>query len=348
MPAVRWCFDGTMQIDVIDPASVPDDVAEALADLSNAAARVDAPHLHPVSGGHLQRRLRYGHADRPSTHLFGAVDGSGGQSHLIGFAELDFPEWDNLDLAGIDIAVHPHYRGAGVDDELLARGMAMIRGAGRSLLLGGGWLGSDAEKLWLRHGFTVASREAQRRLVVADLDWPTLDALYDRSLAASADYDVAVLPTPAPADVVPGLLDLHRAMNDAPMDDLAIEDESWDTERLRRYERAMTERGIRLHRLLARRRSDGELGGHTIVAVEEDRPRLGFQEDTAVVRGHRGHRLGMRLKLEMLRRLRTLEPQIESLDTWNMESNSHMIAVNDALGCVVVGRAQTFQKKLTA
>jgi hypothetical protein len=50
----------------------------------------------------------------------------------------------------------------------------------------------------------------------------------------------------------------------------------------------------------------------------------------------------------MLRRLRTLEPQVESLDTWNMESNAHMIAVNDALGCVVVGRSVAFQKRLTA
>ena len=30
---------------------------------------------------------------------------------------------------------------------------------------------------------------------------------------------------------MPGMLDLHRAMNDAPIDDLEIEDEVWDDER---------------------------------------------------------------------------------------------------------------------
>ena len=150
----------------------------------------------------------------------------------------------------------------------------------------------------------------------------------------------------APNELIPGLIELHLAMNDAPLDDLELEADVWNEKRLRAYETAMAHRNIRLVRLLARRRSDGVLGGHTVLALEDGRPWIGFQEDTAVVRGHRGYRLGLRLKTAMLRLVRDREPLVERIDTWNAESNSHMIAVNDALGCVVVGRGIEFQKHL--
>ena len=41
----------------------------------------------------------------------------------------------------------------------------------------------------------------------------------------------------------------------------------------------------------------------------------------------------------MMRWLAEQEPQIEAIDTWNAESNDHMIAVNERLGYRVVGRA---------
>jgi hypothetical protein len=34
------------------------------------------------------------------------------------------------------------------------------------------------------------------------------------------------------------------------------------------------------------------------------------------------------------------------VDTWNAESNDHMIAVNDALGYRIMGREMQFQKSV--
>ena len=59
---------------------------------------------------------------------------------------------------------------------------------------------------------------------------------------------------------------------------------------------------------------------------------------------HRGHRLGLLLKLEMLRWLAETEPALETLDTWNAESNRHMVAVNEALGYRVLGSKLLLQK----
>jgi GNAT superfamily N-acetyltransferase len=333
-----------MRIDLFEPAVVDATTAKALADLRNAAAAIDAPHLAPQPPEYVRLRLQHGDDDRPLPQLFVAVDDRG---EVVGCAELEVSRWDNPHVASIDLETHPDVRSKDVGDRLYAAVLEKVRSLELSLLISGAWAGSHREGFWHRHGFSIAARDAQRRLVMADLDWPRLDELHDASLAASADYEIVELPTPAPEESIAGLLELQEAMNDSPIDDLEIDDDVWSEERLRSYERAMHARRFGVHRLVARRLADGELGGHTLLVVEHDRPHLGFQEDTAVARGHRGHRLGLRLKIEMLRRVARLEPQVERIDTWNAESNTHMLAVNDALGCVVVGRSVEMQKRLS-
>ncbi len=332
-----------MQVLPLNPRQLDIEAAKELANLANAVSSVDSPHNEPVSGHHEQLRLRHGWDDHGATHLLLARTDEG---VLTGAAEVDFPRWDNPRMAEIDLRTHPRFRGRGTEEALLSEARSIIAETGRTLILSGDWRGSEGAKFLLGHGFAIGSADAQRRVVMSRLDWPRLDELYAACLASSAAYDIVELPTSAPAELVPGLLELQRAMNDAPLDDLALEDDVWSDERYRGYENAMSHRGIRVVRLVARRRSDGELGGHTVLAIEDERPWLGFQEDTSVVRGHRGHRLGLRLKLEMLRLVAARDPQVRQIDTWNAESNTHMIAVNDALGCVVVGRALEMQHDL--
>ena len=79
------------------------------------------------------------------------------------------------------------------------------------------------------------------------------------------------------------------------------------------------------------------------MTVDAETPAWGEQADTSVVRAHRGHRLGLLLKADMLRWLADKEPQLETLDTWNAESNDHMVGVNQRLGYRVMGRELQFQ-----
>ena len=62
---------------------------------------------------------------------------------------------------------------------------------------------------------------------------------------------------------------------------------------------------------------------------------------TVVVRNHRGHRLGLLLKIAMMELLATTEPQLEQIMTWNGQSNDQMIAVNEAMGYTVFGPLNT-------
>ena len=45
----------------------------------------------------------------------------------------------------------------------------------------------------------------------------------------------------------------------------------------------------------------------------------------------------------MLQWLREAEPGLTTIDTWNAVSNSHMIAVNNAIGCRVVHHGIVWQ-----
>ena len=92
---------------------------------------------------------------------------------------------------------------------------------------------------------------------------------------------------------------MSAAINDAPIDDLDIEDEVFSPERMRAYETRQLGQGHRLFRVFARHRETGELAGHTVVVVDGERPQLAEQHDTSVVRAHRGHRLGLLLKTDM-------------------------------------------------
>jgi hypothetical protein len=88
------------------------------------------------------------------------------------------------------------------------------------------------------------------------------------------------------------------------------------------------------------------LAGHTVVGVDVERPWYASQFDTSVVRAHRGNRLGLLLKIGMIRWLATEEPQVRILDTDNAASNSYMIAVNDLIGYRVIGSEYEYQRKL--
>jgi RimJ/RimL family protein N-acetyltransferase len=91
----------------------------------------------------------------------------------------------------------------------------------------------------------------------------------------------------------------------------------------------------------ARHEDTGELAGLTEVSVDPADPGWGFQVFTVVRREHRGHRLGLLLKIAMMELLATTEPQLERIVTWNGQSNEHMIAVNEAMGYTVFGPPAT-------
>ena len=91
-----------------------------------------------------------------------------------------------------------------------------------------------------------------------------------------------------------------------------------------------------VYRVLARHRTSREWAGISMLCVDEFAPTVAFQEDTSVVRAHRGHRLGLLMKADMLRWISQERPEVTAADTWNATNNHHMIAVNERLGATVI------------
>ncbi|MGL4831860.1 MAG: GNAT family N-acetyltransferase [Propionibacteriaceae bacterium] len=67
--------------------------------------------------------------------------------------------------------------------------------------------------------------------------------------------------------------------------------------------------------------------------------KLANQGETLVLREHRGHRLGLAVKLAALNALERTHPEVTSITTGNHCDNAPMLAVNDMLGFVETGRS---------
>ncbi|HLL08102.1 MAG TPA: GNAT family N-acetyltransferase [Nocardioidaceae bacterium] len=331
-----------MQVQQLDPQAVDAATAAAIVALRDDVRRHDAPHEPPLTLTGWQRMMRYGWDGTPPALLWVAYR----NDEPAGYAELWLPKYDNHHLAGIQAATAPAHRGRGIGTALLDELLRAARQAGRTLALGEAWQDSAGDAFLEARGFEWAATEEQRRLELVDLDRTRVDAMYDGAAAAARDYELVPLVGAAPADMVDGLVEMVASINDAPTENLHVDDFAFDAARLMAVDEAQTAMGRRMYRLLARHIPTGEWAGHTVMEVDDDQPEWGIQDDTSVVRAHRGHRLGLLLKTGMLRWLQEVEPQLERIDTWNNASNRHMIAVNDALGCVVVGRVSGRQRQL--
>jgi len=261
----------------------------------------------------------------------------------VGTASIHTSDYDNRETAWLSVRVAPDCRRQGPGTAILRRVEELAREMGRPLFHVGEWDTPATQGFAAAMGYAEKSAEVRRMQVVKEA--PDLVAIRDEAAVFAGDYELIRIEGQSPDELLPELVELTAAINDAPIDELEWEDEVYSPERVRAYERAQTESGFRLRRLVARHRPTGRLAGHTVVAVDTERPEIAGQHDTSVVRAHRGHRLGLLLKSEMLIWLGEAEPQLERVYTWNAESNRHMIAVNERLGYRPMGRVAEFQRR---
>ena len=90
----------------------------------------------------------------------------------------------------------------------------------------------------------------------------------------------------------------------------------------------------------------GTVVAYTNFGVNTEGSPRAYQWGTLVRREHRGHRLGLAVKVANLRLLQAARPDLGQVVTWNAEVNTHMIGVNEEMGFVPVERSGEVQKKL--
>lgn len=132
---------------------------------------------------------------------------------------------------------------------------------------------------------------------------------------------------------------------EAPQGELEKEAEIWDAARVRAVEEQSLAQG-RHGWITVAVVADGTLAGNTELYVGEHDPGKAFQWGTLVSPPHRGHRLGLALKVRNHRELQRSHSEPLVVHTWNGEQNTAMNAVNAKLGFRPVEQSQEWQRRI--
>ncbi|WP_104523986.1 GNAT family N-acetyltransferase [Blastococcus atacamensis] len=322
-----------------------DDLFPAWCEVLAASARAARPDEAPRPAAEhvaLGRQLVHPGGFRDGTHRAALVGGD-----VVGALRLLFPLKDNPRMAVVDLAVHPAHRGLGIGRVLHDEALRLCAAAGRTVLISEVDEPADdapgrgfAERL----GWTCDLEETRRDLVLP-VDDHRLAAMEADARARSGGYELVTWRDRAPDEFLDDRALLEQRMSsDAPQGDLPVEEERWDGDRVREYEAAHVARGRTV--LSAGAVADGRLVAFTDLQVPLSGPVRAHQGGTLVLREHRGHRLGALLKAAVLRELAVAFPEVRRVSTYNAETNTPMVAVNEALGFVSAGRLTSWSRNL--
>jgi GNAT superfamily N-acetyltransferase len=329
-----------VHIERVDPLDLDLDTADELAEVNRLALEADGVDFPAQSGPALLRLLQLQSTGLPVDGVWLARDAA---YRIVGRALLSLPHLENTDTARVWGAVLPQARRRGVGRALLDVALVEAAAAGRTKVYSGTFAGSPGGAALAAMGFTpLGTVDAVRRIEVDHPDgW---QRVHEEALGHAAEYELLRLAGPTPPEMLDDLVLLHAAINDAPTDDPEMEADEWTPDRVTAYDRAMAGRSQTVYRVLARHRASGEWAGMSMLCVDEFSPSVAFQEDTSVVRSHRGHRLGLLMKVDMLRWLAQDRPEVTATLTWNATTNHHMIAVNELLGATVVASNANYRR----
>jgi GNAT superfamily N-acetyltransferase len=186
---------------------------------------------------------------------------------------------------------------------------------------------------------------------VSRLDLPMPD-LRDRTAvalrASGPDYTVRTWTggTPPPWREDLALL-ATRMSTDAPSAALEAPEDPWTVERLvAEEERRDAGNPRRMLVAAAEHLPTGRVVAYSELSIPGRRDRAVHQYNTLVLREHRGHRLGMLVKLANLVHLERVAPGHPSVFTFNAEENRPMLDVNEAIGFVPIAIETAWQKRL--
>lgn len=333
------------RLERVDPAELDLVTADALAEVLSASDVQAGLSLPPRVGGAVLAARRLQFDGRPVDGVWLAWRGE----RLVGHVDLTLPHQENTSDAQVRGHVHPDVRRRGIGRSLLDVATDVAREAGRTRLYAGAFVPGDGPAALESWGFQVTpGRYAVRRVSLHDVPPGRWEGLVEEAATSAGDYELLRMVGPTPGDRLEEMAALHESINDAPSNDVDEEPARFDAARVRAYDEAMSGRRQTTYRVVARHRTSGDWVGLSLLCVDEFSPTLGIQEDTSVVRAHRGHRLGLLMKAEMLRWISADRPEVDAIDTFNAVTNHHMIAVNERLGARVVAELSGYRRDLAA
>jgi ADP-ribose pyrophosphatase YjhB (NUDIX family)/GNAT superfamily N-acetyltransferase len=260
----------------------------------------------------------------------GAFDGD----RLVGAMLFEYPLIGDPDTVDVEIDVPPAERRRGAGTMLWRWATARAAELGRTIFqaeLGvpatdGTWPGSAFANAL---GFTIGNIE----------DHFVVQLPYDADRFAQLEKDAGELngyrltswAGPCPEEHLQAYADLKTAMDvDVPSGEMTRNPEPWTVERLRPNEERLAKNYLALVTMV--HTDDGAPAGYTLIYLMPGDPDNAMQDDTLVLRDHRGHNLGTHLKLANLAQLAEHRTTQTLLHTWTAQSNAPMQKVNARFG----------------
>jgi GNAT superfamily N-acetyltransferase len=279
------------------------------------------------------------------------------EGRVIAYATISRLAGDEPDTAWADVRVLPEFEGRGIGRALadhvesLARELGVARvihygvsgaASGERLEAATGFgsvpRGNREVRFLLTRGWTLEQVERGSRLALP-IDADALARQLAEATAASGpDYRVHQWAVPTPERWREDIAMLCTRMStDAPTGALDEPEDPWTVERVIEREADESSASVDLLVAAVEHVPTGRLVGFTELKAPHDPAAAASQWDTIVLREHRGHRLGMLLKLANFDHLQRVSPGHPSIVTWNAEENRHMLSVNETVGFTPIG-----------
>ncbi len=322
-------------------------------------ADVVGTHLLTPSAAELLPEFR-SNPTRRRTHFTAAVDGA-----VVGRAMVTTRPHTPGAGAYIMVDVLPDFRRRGIGTSLLHRVETAAHTDGEHVLkvsvahtvttpgeriaapTGFGDLpASDPGAAFLLgHGYALEQVTRISVLDTAGLADRLTGLLAAARLVAGQDHRLHAWVGPTPSDWVEDIAELRTRMStDAPMAGLQALPDPWNATRVEDHDRRLESAGQTALTTAVEHLPSGQLVGFSEIFVPSGRT-AATQEDTLVLREHRGHRLGMLLKATTALDLLREAPHVEAVVTWNAEENRSMLDVNEAMGYRAIGYEGGWQKR---
>jgi GNAT superfamily N-acetyltransferase len=302
--------------------------------------------------GGLSRREVHAAAGRDGAVEYRCLSALNAAGSTVGIALCEVPQRDNRHGASLDIRVAPPHRRRGVGSLILAEAERGLAAAGRSVVsslveVPLAAVATDPSGPFARRRGFVATQTRNRRNLALPVDPGRLGRLHTEVARAAGGYLVHTFSAPWPGEYLDDQCELRRRMStDEPSGDDRREEQVWDAARVEESEAFMAAQGKVKVVAVVQHVGSGRLVAFSELALPQDHPTEAWQLMTLVLREHRGHRLGLAVKLATLGCLEASFPGVTLVVTGNAQENAPMIAVNEMLGFEVVADGTFWQKEL--
>jgi GNAT superfamily N-acetyltransferase len=266
------------------------------------------------------------------------------------------------------VSVLPEFRSRGIGTAIYERIERMARDEGRAIIqnqttfpagsrgetisaptgFGSVPLELASTRFLQRYGFSLeqVGRRSGLRLPV---DARVFSSRLAEAADAAAGYRTVTWQGRTPDEWVGGIALMRTTMStDTPNAGIEQTPDIWTADRVRAVDDLWEASPRVLLTTVAVHDATGQLAGFTELDVPPEPERPVEQVDTLVLSDHRGHRLGMLLKLTNLRELAARFPDSHVVETMNAEDNRHMLDVNEAVGFRPVSYAARWKKDVSA